>query len=281
MNGRAMDLRQAFEASRQIPARSPASAPAPALVIGSGKGGVGKSIAAIAFAAELAAGGRRVLLLDGAQNLGALHVLLGVTPTATLESLLDTTMPPEALVAPIAPNLWLLPSESGSETLHGLTGTDRARLHRRLSALYDGFDVTVIDTGAGLDGAVRCATMRATRLVLLTMPEAAALTDAYALAKIVSLQVRDLPVDVVVNRVRTEEEGRAAFDRLAGAAERFLQRGLRYLGSAPEDPGLRDAITQPDHLLSPDGSPALRAIRAMAAERLELPPLLRPHTTGA
>ena len=278
MNGRATDLRLALHASRSLPTTVPSPASAPALVIGSGKGGVGKSIAAIAFAAELAAGGRRVLLLDGAQNLGTLHVLLGITPAATLESLLDTTMPPEALVSPIAPNLWLLPSESGSETLHGLNATDRARLHRRLSALYDGFDVTVIDTGAGLDGAVRCATMRATRLVLLTMPEAAALTDAYALAKIVSLQVRGLPVDVVVNRARSEEEGRAAFDRLAGAAERFLQRGLRYLGSAPEDPRLRDTINQPDHLLSPDGSPALRALRAMAAERLELPPLFRPRT---
>ncbi|NOT08723.1 MAG: P-loop NTPase [Gemmatimonadales bacterium] len=253
---------------------------APALVVGSGKGGVGKSVAAIAMAAEFAAQGRRVLLLDGDQNLGTLHVLLGIVPALPLESLLDGYTSPEALVAPVAPNLWLLPSSSGSEAMYGLSPTDRARLQRQLSGLYGNFDVTVIDAGAGLESVVRCVMMRATRLVLITTPEPAALTDAYAVVKIVSLQAPDLPIDVVSNRAGAEAEGRAAYERLAAAAERFLRRGLRYVGSVPEDPGMRAAIEHPAQLLDPNGPAAMRAIRALAAARIDLPPPLRLAGAG-
>lgn len=247
----------------------------PVIVVGSGKGGVGKSVTAVAMAAELAASGRKVLLMDGDQNLGSLHVMLGVAPALPLETLVDHPTSPEALLTPVTENLWLLPSDSGSETLYGLTATDRARLHRKLSSLFAGFDVTIIDAGAGLESAVRCATMRATRLLLVATPEPVALTDAYALIKIVSLQVRGLPIDVVINRTREDAEGRAAYERLAAAAERFLRRGLRYLGAAPEDPAMRDVIEVPTRLLDPEGSDALRALRALAATRLDLPPMLR------
>jgi flagellar biosynthesis protein FlhG len=247
-----------------------------AIVVGSGKGGVGKSVTSIAVAAELAAQGRRVLLLDGDQNLGSLHVMLGVTPVLSLEALIDTAVPPDALTTPVADNLWLLPSDSGSETLYGLGATDRARLQRRLSGLFDRYDVTVIDAGAGLESVIRCAAMRATRLLLVTTPDPSALSDAYALVKITSLQVGPMPIDVLVNRTRDEEEGRARFDRLAAAAERFLRRGLRYLGAVPEDAGMRDVLENPARLLASDGSSrALRAIRHLTATRLELSPLLR------
>ncbi len=249
-----------------------------AIVVGSGKGGVGKSVAAIAFATALADQGRRVLLVDGDQNLGTLHVLLGVQPSASLESLLDNAMPVEDLLAPVRANLWLLPSESGSEALYGLGATDRARLHRRLTALYRSFDVTIIDAGAGLESALRCSTMGAHRLVLVTMPEPAALTDAYAVIKLVTLQVRRLPIDVVVNRARDEADARAGFERLAAASERFLHRGIRYLGGVAEDPEMRDAVRDPARLVAPDGAPAVQALRALAAERFELPPPL--HLVG-
>lgn len=254
---------------------------APVLVVGSGKGGVGKSVTAIALATAFAEQGRRTLLLDGDQNLGTLHVLLGVAPVFPLEALVDGPISPESLLTEVAPNLWLLPSDSGSETLYGLGANDRARLHRRLSGLFEKFDVTVIDAGTGLESAVRCATLRATRLILVTTPEAAALTDGYALIKIVSLQVRGIPIDVVVNRTREEAEGRAAYERLAAAAERFLRRGLRYLGAVQEDATMRDAVESPASLLEPDGAPALRAIRTIANTRIELPPILRLETAAS
>ena len=42
--------------------------------------------------------------------------------------------------------------------------------------------------------------MRATRLVVVAVPEPTSLSDAYALIKIVHGQLPGLPVDVLVNR---------------------------------------------------------------------------------
>ena len=244
----------------------------PALVVGSGKGGVGKSVTSLLLATSLAAQGRRVLLFDADQNLGNLHVLLGVRPSARMEALLYEGLAPDELVQPVAENLWLLPGDSGTESLYGLEAIDRARLHHRLSALYDGYDAVVIDAGAGIESVVRVATMRATRLVVVAAPEPTALTDAYALMKIVTLQVPELPIDVCVNRADDEREGREAYEKLATACERFLRRGVRYLGAIPEDPMVRAAVRDPRRLLPLlTASPAAQAVREGVLDRLDLP----------
>lgn len=248
------------------------AADTPCIVVGSGKGGVGKSVTAVAFASALAQSGRRTLLVDGNQNLGSLHVLLAVRPPFTLEAVVQGEAEPADLITPIGEHLWLLPAASGDAMLHGLNTTDRARLHRRVSALFGDYDVVVVDAASGLESAMRCAAMRATRLVVLTMPEPTALTDAYALIKIVSAQLPGLPVDVLVNRVTDAEEGRSAFERLSAAAGRFLNREIGYLGAVPEDGGMRAEVRDARRLMNPaTTSPALLTMRAMATEGLALP----------
>ncbi len=275
MKDQAALLREMMATARARPEPAPVTGP-PTIVVGSGKGGVGKSLVSALLAAALARGGRRVLLVDGDQNLGNLHVLLGVRPTIRLEALLQGDIAPAELLQPVIENLWLLPSDSGAESLYGLGATDRARLHHRLSALYDEFDAVVVDAGAGLESVVRVSTMRATRLLVVTAPEPTALTDAYALIKIVSVQVPDLPIDVLVNRTMTDDEGRSSFEKLATASERFLRRGLRYLGAVPEEATMRQAARDPRQLLQPDGgSPAAQTLTTIAAERLDLPPAVR------
>ena len=274
MNDQAALLRTLM-ASRPGPVSSPGSAGPPALVIGSGKGGVGKSVVSLLLAGRLALEGRRVLLVDGAQNLGNLHVLLGLERSATLEQLLNETIQPRDLLLPVQEQLWLLPADSGGESLYALPAVDRARLHYRLSGLYDEFDAVIIDAGAGLESVVRVATMRATRCVILTVPEPAALTDAYATIKIVAAQVADLPIDVLVNRVMDPREGPQTFERLATAAQRFLHRELGYLGALWEDADIRRAVRRPGELARGlAASPNTEALTTIL-ERLEIPMPLR------
>src|SRR5438093_7525967 len=92
----------------------------PTVVVGSGKGGVGKSLVSVLLASALSAQGRRVLLLDGAQNMGNLHVLLGVRPSARLDAVIGGEVDASDLVQSVAPNLWLLPGESGNEALYAM-----------------------------------------------------------------------------------------------------------------------------------------------------------------
>jgi flagellar biosynthesis protein FlhG len=221
-----------------------------AVVLGSGKGGVGKSVLSVLLAGALARQGRRVLLLDGSQNQGNLHVLLGVHPERRLAALLAGEACPRDLLVPLSERLWMLPADSGAETVHALTAVDRARLHHRLTGLYDQFDSVVVDSGPGIESVVRVAGMRASRLVVVAVPEPASLSDAYALIKIVHGQLPALPVDVLVNRAESEAESQDAFARLELAADRFLGRSLGYLGSFPEDDGLRGAARGAGSLLN-------------------------------
>lgn len=246
MTERSLELRQLMT---DAPAAEPEQAAPPVVVLGSGKGGVGKSVVAVLGAAALAERGLRVLLLDGCQNLGHLPVLLGTPVHARLEQVARGETAPEAMVHRVSERLWLVPSDSGAEGLYGLGAMESARLHHRLSALYDGFDAVVVDAGPGIEGVVRLTTMRGTRLVVVTVPEAAALTDAYALIKLVHLQLPSLPIDVLVNRAGSALDAQTAFDRLAEAADRFLGRPLGSAGWLPETPALRDAMREPGGLL--------------------------------
>jgi len=263
------DQAAALRDARRDPIRFPApeaSGDTPAVVVGSGKGGVGKSVAAISFAAALAETGHRVLLVDGDQNLGNLHVLLGVRPALTPETLLHEALAPADLVIPVAERLFLMPADSGTDAVQRLGPTDRARLQRRVSGIYADYDAVIVDAAAGLDSALRCVALHATRLVVMTMPEATALTDAYALIKVVHGQLPRLPVDVVVNRVHEPTEGDLAFEKLRAAASRFLGRPLDYLGAVPEDREMRALAADPLRLLHPStGTPAQRAFAALAA----------------
>ncbi len=221
----------------------------PVFAVGSGKGGVGKSVLSILLAQAMARQGRRVLLFDGAQMQGNLHILLGVRPAAPLSSVLFGEREPESLLHPVAPNLWLLPAESGAEELYALSAIDRARLHHRLCEVYDGFDAVVLDCGAGLESAARVSAARASQLCVVAMPEPAALADAYGLVKIVHLQAPSLPMHVVVNRAQDAAEGEEVFAKLELAAARFLQRELRYAGCIGEHAAMRQAVRQPGSAL--------------------------------
>jgi flagellar biosynthesis protein FlhG len=235
-----------------------------AIVIGSGKGGVGKSALAVLLSASLARRGRRVLLFDGAQNQGNLHVLLGVRPRAGLDALLEGDVALESLLVDVSERLALLPCESGADSLYGLTALDRARLHQRLSGLYDDFDTVIVDAAPGIESVVR-ATIRASRLAVVAVPEPASLSDAYALIKIVSHEVPSLPIDVVVNRARDTAESQAAYGRLRLAAERFLGREIGLLGTLAEDATIGRGVREPGGLLAVR-SEALDAIATRMTE---------------
>jgi len=220
------------------------------IVVGSGKGGVGKSVVSVLLAAAAAERGREVLLLDGEQNLANLHVLLGVGARGSIESVLSGRGRAEDLVQPVTENLWLLPSESGAEGLYALGALERARLHCRLVELSRRFEMVVVDAGAGIEGVVRAAMMGADRVVLVTMPEPTALMDAHALIKILSLQVPHVPIHVFVNRSADQEEGEGAFLRLSAASEQFLDRRLHLAGVLLEESPIAAAVREPRHFLA-------------------------------
>ena len=249
------------------------------IVVGSGKGGVGKSVVSVMLAAVAAERGREVLLLDGEQNLANLHVMLGVGVRGSIESVLAGRVRAEELVQPVVEHLWLLPSESGTEGLYALGARERARLHCRLVSLYRQYEVVIVDAGAGIEGVVRAATLGADRILLVTAPEPTALMDAHALVKILSLQVPHLRIDVLVNRCACDDEGHGAFIRLAAASEQFLNRELHLAGILLEEPPIAAAVREPRRFLA--GLMQTRAAHTIREARLDVLDLAEPTRSRA
>lgn len=265
-------LLRAEGADRPLLAAAPGEDGPPAIVLAGAKGGVGRSVLSVLLAARWAREGRRVLLLDGALNEGALHVLLDAPDAVPLAAVATGRAEPGALVRAVAPNLSLIAGDTGSDELYGLSLADRARLQLRLSGLFDDYDAVIVDAGSGLEATVRALAMRATRLVAVTTPEATALTLTYALVKTVVRRLPALPMDAWVTRARDAAEGHAAWRRLDEATQRFLERGVGELGAVLDSPALAARARHPGGLLEPapdDVRPALeRAADLLLAPRL-------------
>lgn len=247
------------------PIAGPTHDGARAVVVGSGKGGVGKSVLSVLLAAAWARTGRNVLLVDGSQNLGNLHVLLDVGPAAPLEELARGDLDAKALIRPVAPNLWLLPAASGDDAVYALSAVDRSRVHYRVSRLFDGFDVVVVDAAPGIESVVRAGTMGGGGLLVVVTPEVTALTDAFALIRIVTLHLPQLPIGVIGNRV-PPDVGRVTFDRLDLATRQVLHRRLVHLGTIPDDPVLRAAAAPRSVLLGEPSGGAAAAMGRLVVE---------------
>lgn len=211
---------------------------APFVLVTGGKGGVGKTTVAANLGVDLAREGRRVLLVDLDLGLANLDLTLGLRPEHRVEDALAGDVPLEDCVVTGPGGVHLLPAASGSEELSNLGPERRSRLIELLRGLARRYDVVVGDSAAGVGADVLAFAALADRVVLVTTPDLAALTDAYGLIKALDHHgVRhgvDIPTpEVLVNHASGVEEGRAVARKLRSICERFLARSPRQAGWLP------------------------------------------------
>jgi flagellar biosynthesis protein FlhG len=242
-----------------------------AICVASGKGGTGKSFFTSNLGVHLAAAGRRVLLLDADLGLANLHLLLGVHPRRTLADVVEGRARLGDVIETCPHGPALVPGASGVPRLAAANERDVALLADGVGEIEPHYGVLVLDSAAGLSPLAVALALASRRLVLVTNRDLTALTDAYAFLKTVHRADRALPVGVVVNRARDDEEGRRVFQRLADVAHRFLERPLDHLGTVPEDDAVpRAGLVRTPLLVHAPDSPAAAALRrigdAIAAE---------------
>ncbi len=233
------------------------------VAVGSGKGGVGTSTIAALMAATMAEQGQRVLLVDAGQRLGGLHHLLGVEPTGSLGQLRGGREPHDLLV-PVAERLALFPATLDEAELRP---TERRLLMRRVAALFDGFELVVIDAGSSAESLVAACADGATRLLAVTAGDRISLVATYALVKLLHERAPGVRVDVVANRV-TDDGADRLHEYLNGASVRFLSRTVPFAGAIPDDPDFGSALAAGLGTAEASlGSTAAVAVRAIG-ERL-------------
>ncbi len=166
--------------------------------------------------------------------------MLGLNPRLTLQHVLGSQATIEEVrrITPYGPAL--VPAGSGISRLAELSEREMAVLTQGLVRLAATQDVLLLDTASGISPQALLTLLLAEHVVLVTNPEIAALTDAYALIKCLARQQSRPEVSVVVNRVPALGFGRVTFDKLADVSRRFSGCEIHYLGEIPDDP----AVTQ-------------------------------------
>jgi flagellar biosynthesis protein FlhG len=224
---------------RLVP-RSPSKGGARACVVavGSGKGGVGTSTVAALLASTMASDGHRVLLVDAGHRLGAMHHLLGVEPAGTLGQLRGGRREAGDLLVPVAERLALFP---GSIEEADVGSAERALLMRRVEALYDDYELVVVDAGSSAQSLVAACAARASRLLAVTAADRIALVATFAVIKLLHERAPSVRVDIIANRVDAEAADRL-HDHLNAASVRFLSRTIPFAGAIPDDPDFASAL---------------------------------------
>lgn len=234
------------------------------LAFASGKGGTGKSFLTTNAAIALHRSGKRVAVVDCDFGLANAHLLFGVNPRYSMQHLLDGAVSVhDALFAtPYGPGL--VAGGSGISSLAELDAGHMQVLAGALHGLAACHDYVLLDCPAGLAPQSMITVLAAQRVIIVTNPEIAALTDAYALIKCLARQPSRPVVHLVVNRVVKPGLGKVTFERLAEVSRRFAACEIHYGGEIPEDSAVTHRrLGQPPLLSSLPECPTSQAILAI------------------
>ncbi len=185
------------------------------VAITSGKGGVGKSTISSNLAFVLSQRGLNVGIFDADIGLANLDVMFNVKMKKNILHVLKGEATVSDILIPITRNLILIPGESGDEILKY---ADAALFKRFMqdAQVLDKLDVMIIDTGAGIGEHIQMFLNAADDVIVVTVPDPAAITDAYATIKIVS-SLRD-DISLLMNQVKNTREAEVIFEKIKKVA---------------------------------------------------------------
>jgi flagellar biosynthesis protein FlhG len=235
------------------------------IAVTSGKGGVGKSNIAVNLAIKLAQAGKEVVLLDADLGLANADVLCNIDLPSNLSHVIARRKELADVMVNAPGGFRLIGGASGLARMADLTDVDRQRLVNSLAELESRTDIILIDTGAGISPNVLSFTRCADEVLVVTTPEPTAITDAYAVIKVISRDAPDRPLSLLVNQVQRPDEGRLVYERIAKVAKQFLSVHVQDAGYVPTDPEVPAAVRRrtPFILASPR-CPASQGIGQLA-----------------
>jgi len=213
------------------------------IAITSGKGGVGKSTISSNLAYILAERGLNVGIFDADIGLANLDIMFNVTIKKNILHVLKGEASVSDILIPITRNLILIPGESGDEILKY---SDRALFERFMqeAKVLDKLDVMIIDTGAGIGEHIQMFLDAADDVIVVTVPDPAAITDAYATIKTIATIRND--VGMIMNQVRSEKEAKGVFEKIKKVASINIgsDLDLKLIGKINADTKVSNAVKQ-------------------------------------
>ncbi len=216
--------------------------PVQVIAVTGGKGGVGKSNVSVNLGIALSEKGQRVVVLDADLGLANIDVLLGITASYNISDVLAGECQLSDILVDGPGGIRIVPASSGTQRMTNLSHMEHAGLISAFSELGDEIDVLIVDTAAGISESVVSFLRASQELVLVVNDEPTSITDTYALIKLMNRDYDTHRFRVLANMVRTEQDGKALYDKLYRVTERFLDVALQYVGSIPLDESVKKAV---------------------------------------
>ncbi len=213
------------------------------IAVTSGKGGVGKSTISANMANILSQNGYKVALFDADIGLANLDVILNVRIKKNILHVLRGECPLSEIIINVNKNLMLIPGESGDEILKY---SDQFIFERFFdeTAILDDLDYVIIDTGAGIGGHIQLFLEASDEVIVVTVPDPAAITDAYATIKVTS-KIKS-SMHLVLNMTKNEKEAQLIYEKIKKVALANIGNNLQLnlAGRLPEDKLITRSIKQ-------------------------------------
>ncbi len=217
------------------------------ITVTSGKGGVGKSNTAINLAIQFRKMGQRVIILDADFGLANIEIMFGTVPKHNFCDLIYQGKNIKEIITWGPMEVGFISGGSGIAGLSNLSREYLTYIIQSLAELDAIADIVIVDTGAGISDAVLEFLVASGEILVVTTPEP--------------------QVKVIANKVDSQNEGQALFNKLNAVVSRYLKLPITYLGAVPQDNQLSKAVMQqmPVSIQAPTAKSAL-AYEAIAAK---------------
>ncbi|MBA6340502.1 MinD/ParA family protein [Colwellia sp. MB02u-10] len=242
------------------------------IAVSGGKGGVGKTNVSLNTAISLAKLGKRVLVLDADLGLANVDVMLGLRVKRNLSHVLSGECELDDIIIQGPAGINIIPATSGTQSMVDLTPAEHAGLIRAFSDMQTKFDILIVDTAAGISDMVLSFCRASQDVLLVVCDEPTSITDCYALMKLLSRDHGLFKFKVVANMVRTPNEGKNLFAKLAKVTDRFLDVTLELVAVIPYDENIRKSVRKQQAIVEAyPNSPASIGLKALAKNIVSWP----------
>lgn len=214
------------------------------ITVTSGKGGVGKSNVAVNLGLELMSKNKRVLIIDADLGLANVEILMGKIPKYNLLEVINGEKVITDIISEGPNGIKFISGGSGIGELANVSEDKLKFFAQNLGVLDEMFDIIIIDTGAGISESVMTFARIADQVLLVTTSDPTAITDAYALLKVLKKEASNNSpnIKVIVNMVKNKEDAKLVFNKLNMVCEKFLNESLEVIEYLPEDVMLEKAV---------------------------------------
>lgn len=228
MSDQADQLRKLVRDTVQM---NPALGPGvPLVVLSGGKGGVGVSTVAIELVHELAALGKRSVLVDANPLQPDITSQLGLEVHGSLADVLDGSRSAVEVLKPVGESIQLLPGRWAADAPPELGRTAVNRFLGELRSLQAQADVVILDAGSGMSPWVQQLWKAAQQVLLVSTDESVAVMDSYAAVKLSPWGDVDGKVRLVINQCDDPHVAQTIGARFTATCRRFL--GIRVTPAA-------------------------------------------------